>query len=112
MCFYGKESSRPRSSKLFNAIGMDKVNRIHSFSADSISKMTYEDIQYIIDNISFDYSIRLLKQTTQLCEPSSRSDRKILTHHISPVRKNPNCHILILRISAVKSIFTCQILAI
>ncbi|GES72579.1 hypothetical protein GLOIN_2v1572084 [Rhizophagus clarus] len=29
---------------LFNAIDMDKINRIHSFSTDSISKMTYEDI--------------------------------------------------------------------
>jgi hypothetical protein len=42
---------------LFNAIGIDKINRIHSFSADSISKMTYEDIQYIIDNTPFDYMI-------------------------------------------------------
>ncbi|PKY40343.1 hypothetical protein RhiirA4_453699 [Rhizophagus irregularis] len=37
--------------------GIDKINRIHSFSADSISKMTYEDIQYIIDNTPFDYMI-------------------------------------------------------
>ena len=44
---------------LFNAIGMDKIKRIHSFSADSISKMTYEDIWYIIDNIPFDYSIHM-----------------------------------------------------
>ncbi|POG73798.1 hypothetical protein GLOIN_2v1582864 [Rhizophagus irregularis DAOM 181602=DAOM 197198] len=58
---------------LFNAIGMDKIKRIHSFSADSISKMTYEDIQYIIDNIPFDYSIHM---ETQLCEPSSQSDKK------------------------------------
>ncbi|PKK58610.1 hypothetical protein RhiirC2_763314 [Rhizophagus irregularis] len=58
---------------LFNAIGMDKINRIHSFSADSISKMMYEDIQYIIDNIPFDYSIHM---ETQLCEPSSQSDKK------------------------------------
>ena len=59
--------------KLFNAIGMNKINRIHSFSADSISKMTYEDIQYIIDNMPFDYSIHM---ETQLCEPSSQSDKK------------------------------------
>ena len=52
---------------------MDKIKQIHSFSADSISKMTYEDIQYIIDNISFDYSIHM---KTQLCEPSSQSDIK------------------------------------
>ena len=37
--------------KLFDAIGMDKIYRIHSFSVSSISKMTYEDIQYIIDNM-------------------------------------------------------------
>ena len=35
--------------------------------------MTYEDIQYIIDNIPFDYSIHM---ETQLCEPSSQSDKK------------------------------------
>ncbi|RGB24034.1 hypothetical protein C1646_821815 [Rhizophagus diaphanus] len=58
---------------LFNAIGMDKIKRIHSLSADSISKMTYEDIQYIIDNIPFDYNIHM---ETQLCELSSQSDKK------------------------------------
>ncbi|PKY61438.1 hypothetical protein RhiirA4_486416 [Rhizophagus irregularis] len=58
---------------LFNAIGMDKINRIHFFPADSISKMTYEDIRYIIDNILFDYSIHM---ESQLCEPSSQSDKK------------------------------------
>src|SRR4051812_25592064 len=52
---------------------MDKINRIHSFSTDSISKMTYEDIWYIIDNIPFDYSIHM---EIQLCEPSSQSDKK------------------------------------
>ncbi|UZO22664.1 uncharacterized protein OCT59_015021 [Rhizophagus irregularis] len=30
--------------KLFDAIGIDKIYRIHSFSVSSISKMTYEDI--------------------------------------------------------------------
>uniref|UniRef100_U9SK19 Uncharacterized protein n=1 Tax=Rhizophagus irregularis (strain DAOM 181602 / DAOM 197198 / MUCL 43194) TaxID=747089 RepID=U9SK19_RHIID len=35
--------------------------------------MTYEDIQYIIDNIPFDYSIHM---EIQLCEPSSQSDKK------------------------------------
>src|SRR5436190_23783144 len=72
MHFYGKESSK-KLYTLFNAIGMDKINRIHSFSADFISKMTYEDIQYIIDNMPFDYSIYM---KTQLCEPSSQSDKK------------------------------------
>ncbi|CAG8545163.1 11843_t:CDS:1, partial [Ambispora gerdemannii] len=52
---------------------MDKIKRIHSFFADSISKMTYEDIQHIIDNIPFDYSIHI---ETQFCEPSSQSDKK------------------------------------
>ncbi|CAG8729538.1 43_t:CDS:1, partial [Ambispora leptoticha] len=77
--------------KLFDAIGMDKIYRIHSFSADSISKLTKKEIQYIIDNVSFDYSIgvslspaelrddeknSVLTRITQLCEPSSRSDRQ------------------------------------
>ncbi|GBC09985.1 hypothetical protein RclHR1_09250010 [Rhizophagus clarus] len=53
--------------------GMDKINQIHFFFADSISKMMYEDIRYIIDNIPFDYSIHM---KTQLCEPSSQSDKK------------------------------------
>ncbi|GES92076.1 hypothetical protein GLOIN_2v1599128 [Rhizophagus clarus] len=35
--------------------------------------MTYENIRYIIDNIPFDYSIHM---ETQLCEPSSQSDKK------------------------------------
>jgi hypothetical protein len=52
---------------------MDKINRIHSFFTDSISKITYEDIQYIIDNMLFDYSIHM---ETQLCKPSSQSDKK------------------------------------
>ncbi|CAG8642961.1 7994_t:CDS:1, partial [Diversispora eburnea] len=75
--------------KLFDAIGMDKIYRIHSFSADSISKLTKKEIQYIIDNVSFDYSIGVnlppaelqdeknsVLTHTQLCEPSSRSDRQ------------------------------------
>ncbi|CAG8530251.1 7709_t:CDS:1 [Cetraspora pellucida] len=45
--------------KLFSAIGKDKIHRIHSFSADSISKMTNKEIQYIIDNVPFDYSIKI-----------------------------------------------------
>ncbi|RHZ74323.1 hypothetical protein Glove_226g3 [Diversispora epigaea] len=45
--------------KLFSAIGMGKICRIHFFSTDSISKMTNKDIQYIIDNVPFDYSIEL-----------------------------------------------------
>ncbi|CAG8731113.1 12463_t:CDS:2, partial [Racocetra fulgida] len=63
--------------RLFDAIGMDKIYRIHSFSADSISKLTKKEIQYIIDNVSFDYSIQIElhsdeknpEHMTQLCEP-------------------------------------------
>ncbi|CAG8641123.1 13325_t:CDS:2, partial [Ambispora gerdemannii] len=57
---------------------MDKIYRIHSFSADSISKMTNRDIQYIIDNVTFDYSIKIeptLK--SEFPEPSSGSDQQI-----------------------------------
>ncbi|CAB4419068.1 unnamed protein product [Rhizophagus irregularis] len=35
--------------------------------------MTYEDIQYIINNMPFDYNIYM---ETQLCELSSQSDKK------------------------------------
>ncbi|CAG8796323.1 18238_t:CDS:2, partial [Gigaspora margarita] len=71
--------------KLFDAIGMDKIYRIHSFSADSISKLTKKEIQYIIDNVSFDYSIQIelhsneknSEHMTQLCEPSSQSDNNL-----------------------------------
>ncbi|CAG8480277.1 19200_t:CDS:2 [Racocetra fulgida] len=45
--------------KLFDAIGMDKIYRIHSFSVSSISKMTNKEIQYIIDNMPVDYSIKI-----------------------------------------------------
>ncbi|CAG8618225.1 1864_t:CDS:2, partial [Diversispora eburnea] len=63
--------------KLFSTIGKDKICRIHSFSADSISKMTNKDIQYIIDNVPFDYSIKIeftLKSKNP--ELSSGSDNK------------------------------------
>ncbi|CAG8726711.1 6020_t:CDS:2, partial [Acaulospora morrowiae] len=48
-----------RLNELFSVIDMDKFYRIHSFSADSISKMTNKDIQYIIYNVTFDYSIKI-----------------------------------------------------
>ncbi|RIA89110.1 hypothetical protein C1645_806454 [Glomus cerebriforme] len=67
---------------LFNTIGMDKINQIYFFFTDSILKMMYEDIQYIINNMLFDYSIHM---KTQLCEPSLQSDKKNsdLSHIIS-----------------------------
>ncbi|CAG8732176.1 15080_t:CDS:2, partial [Cetraspora pellucida] len=64
--------------KLFSTIGIDKIYQIHSFSADSISKMTNKDVQYIINNILFDYSIKIepiLK--SEFSEPSSGSDQQI-----------------------------------
>ena len=65
---------------LFDAIGMDKIYRIHSFSVSSISKMTYEDIQYIIDNMSVDYSIKI------------ESSACALVYQVT--KKIPNCYIL------------------
>ncbi|CAG8781757.1 2258_t:CDS:2 [Cetraspora pellucida] len=66
---------------------MDKIYQIHSFSADSISKMTNKDIQYIIDNISFDYSIKIEESKircftsptlkSEFSELSSGSDQQI-----------------------------------
>ena len=66
--------------KLFDAIGMDKIYRIHSFSVSSISKMTYEDIQY---NMSVDYSIKI--------ESSACALPKMV---YQVMKKIPNCHIL------------------
>jgi hypothetical protein len=64
--------------KLFSVIGMDKIYQIHSFSADSISKMTNKDIQYIIDNVPFDYSIKIESTLkSEFPELSSGSDRQI-----------------------------------
>ncbi|CAG8630769.1 19863_t:CDS:2, partial [Racocetra persica] len=66
-------------SRILNKeVRMDKIYQIHSFSTDSISKMTNKDIQYIIDNIPFDYSIKIepaLK--SEFSEPSSGSDQQI-----------------------------------
>ncbi|GES88484.1 hypothetical protein GLOIN_2v1789359 [Rhizophagus clarus] len=62
--------------KLFDAIGMDKIYRIHSFSVSSISKMTYEDIQYIIDNMPVDYSIKIESSTCAQPKDTLLSDEK------------------------------------
>jgi hypothetical protein len=64
---------------------MDKIYRIHS----SISKMTYKDIQYIIDNMSVDFSVKIESSTCarpmlndrknselSLTDPGSGSDKK------------------------------------
>src|SRR3954447_7627030 len=88
--------------KLFDAIGMNKIYRIHSFSVSSISKMTYEDIQYIIDNMSVDYSIKIELSTCALLKDSLPSDKKIPNCHIlisvqEVIRKTLSCHILILQ---------------
>ncbi|RIB00408.1 hypothetical protein C2G38_2150884, partial [Gigaspora rosea] len=85
--------------RLFDAIGMDKIYRIHSFSADSISKLTKKEIQYIIDNVSFDYSIQIElhsdeknpEHMTQLCEPSSRKklpDTEVSISHVNTSNKS------------------------
>ena len=63
--------------KLFDAIGMDKIYRIHSFSVSSISKMTYEDIQYIIDNMSVDYSIKIKCALLKDDLPSDEKNSKL-----------------------------------
>ena len=91
--------------KLFDAIGMDKIYRIHSFSVSSISKMTYEDIQYIIDNMSVDYSIKIESSACALllCQKMVyQMMKKILNCHIlisvqEVIRKTLSCHILILQ---------------
>jgi hypothetical protein len=62
--------------KLFDEIGMDKIYRIHSFSVSSISKMTYEDIQYIIDNMPVDYSIKIESSTCAQPKDTLLSDEK------------------------------------
>ncbi|CAG8729821.1 6315_t:CDS:2, partial [Funneliformis mosseae] len=62
--------------KLFDVIGMDKIYRIHSFSVSSISKMTYEDIQYIIDNMPVDYSIKIELSTCAQPKDTLLSDKK------------------------------------
>ncbi|PKC12112.1 hypothetical protein RhiirA5_353349, partial [Rhizophagus irregularis] len=62
--------------KLFDAIGMDKIYQIHSFSVSSISKMTYKDIQYIIDNMSVDYSIKIESSTCAQPKETLLSDEK------------------------------------
>ncbi|CAG8528284.1 2985_t:CDS:1 [Dentiscutata heterogama] len=73
--------------KLFSAIGMDKIYQIYSFSTNSSSKITNKDIQYIIDNILFDYSIKIEESKircftsptlkSEFSEPSSGSDQQI-----------------------------------
>src|SRR6266498_1775417 len=55
---------------------MDKIYQIHSFSVSSISKMTYEDIQYIIDNILVDYSIKIKSSTCTQLKDILLSDEK------------------------------------
>ncbi|PKY30859.1 hypothetical protein RhiirB3_487531 [Rhizophagus irregularis] len=62
--------------KLFDAIGMDKIYQIHSFSVSSISKITYKDIQYIIDNMSVDYSIKIESSTCAQPKETLLSDEK------------------------------------
>ncbi|CAG8726860.1 3708_t:CDS:1, partial [Funneliformis mosseae] len=62
--------------KLFDAISMDKIYRIHSFSVSSISKMTYKDIQYIIDNMPVDYSIKIESSTCAQPKDTLLSDEK------------------------------------
>ncbi len=62
--------------KLFDAIGMNKIYRIHSFSISSISKMTYEDIQYIINNMPVDYSIKIESSTCAQPKDTLLSDEK------------------------------------
>ena len=62
--------------KLFDAIGMDKIYRIHSFSVSSISKLTNKDIQYIIDNMPVDYSIKIESSTCAQPKDTLLSDEK------------------------------------
>ncbi|PKC56628.1 hypothetical protein RhiirA1_500347 [Rhizophagus irregularis] len=62
--------------KLFDAIDMDKIYQIHSFSVSSISKITYEVIQYIIDNMPVDYSIKIESFTCAQLKDTLLSDEK------------------------------------
>ena len=55
---------------------MDKIYQIHSFSVSSISKMTYEDIQYIINNMPVDYSIKIESSTCAQPKDTLLSDEK------------------------------------
>ncbi len=55
---------------------MDKIYQIHSFSVSSISKITYENIQYIINNISVDYSIKIESSTCAQPKDTLLSDEK------------------------------------
>ncbi|CAG8658828.1 11818_t:CDS:2 [Rhizophagus irregularis] len=53
-----------------------KLFDAHSFSVSSISKMTYEDIQYIIDNVPVDYSIKIESSTCAQPKDTLLSDEK------------------------------------
>ncbi|CAB5210943.1 unnamed protein product [Rhizophagus irregularis] len=55
---------------------MDKIYQIHSFSVSSISKITYEVIQYIIDNMPVDYSIKIESFTCAQLKDTLLSDEK------------------------------------
>ncbi|PKY32281.1 hypothetical protein RhiirB3_420061, partial [Rhizophagus irregularis] len=53
-----------------------KLFDIHSFSVSSISKITYEVIQYIIDNMPVDYSIKIESFTCAQLKDTLLSDEK------------------------------------
>lgn len=57
---YAMKTRAKKIYRLFSVVGEDKICRIHSLSADMISKLTLEDIQGIIDNdMPFDYNIQV-----------------------------------------------------